>query len=128
MKKNFNLYIYSTLIAIALFGLWIYITNFTELLDPVIFPSPEIVALAFGKAIKDLFQGFVSSMGLLVPALALSLILGIGGGLYFGLHHRFRTILEPFFQTFSPLPPTLFIPYAIALFPTFKSASIFILF
>ena len=67
-------------------------------------------------------------MGLLVPALALALVLGIGGGLYFGLNHRFRAILEPFFQTFSPLPPTLFIPYAIALLPTFKIASILILF
>ncbi|RID87548.1 ABC transporter permease subunit [Peribacillus asahii] len=128
MRKFFHLYIYSTLIAFAFLGLWVYITNFTELLDPVIFPSPEIVVIAFGKAILDLFKGFLSSMGLLVPAFALALVLGIGGGLYFGLHHRFRVILEPFFQTFSPLPPTLFIPYAIALFPTFKSASIFILF
>ncbi|MFJ8260211.1 ABC transporter permease [Peribacillus asahii] len=128
MKKFFHLYIYSTLIAITLLGLWVYITNFTELLDPVIFPSPEIVVIAFGQAILDLFKGFLSSMGLLVPAFALALVIGIGGGLYFGLHHRFRAILEPFFQTFSPLPPTLFIPYAIALFPTFKSASIFILF
>ncbi|MDR9797490.1 ABC transporter permease [Aeribacillus composti] len=128
MKKFLHVYIYSTLIAVALLGLWIYITNFTELLDPVIFPSPEIVVIAFVKAIKELLQGFVSSMGLLVPGFVLSLVLGIGGGLYFGLHHRFRAILEPFFQTFSPLPPTLFVPYAIALFPSFKSASIFILF
>ncbi|MFS0879086.1 ABC transporter permease [Metabacillus niabensis] len=127
MSKFRNVYLYTTLIALALLGIWIYITKFTGLLDPVIFPPPEIVIIAFGKAINELFQGFLSSMGLLLPALALSIVLGIGGGLYFGINHRFRAILEPFFQTFSPLPPTLFIPYAIALFPTFKSASIFIL-
>ena len=34
----------------------------------------------------------------------------------------------PFFHTFAPLPPTLFIPYLIALLPTFSSASIAVLF
>ncbi len=128
MKKFLQLYIYTTLIAIGLLALWVFITNFTELLNPIIFPSPEIVALAFIEAITELFQGFLSSMGLLIPAFALSLILGIGGGLYFGMNQRIREILSPFFQTFSPLPPTLFIPYAIALLPTFELASIFILF
>lgn len=128
MKKFIHIYIYSTLIAIALLGLWIYITKYTNWVDSVIFPPPEIVIAAFVKAIKELVQGFFSSMGLLLPAFALALVIGIGGGLYFGLHHRFRAILEPFFQTFSPLPPTLFIPYAIALLPTFQSASILILF
>ena len=53
MKKFTYIYIYSTLIAIALLGLWVYITKFTTWLDPVIFPPPEIVALAFGISIKD---------------------------------------------------------------------------
>ncbi|MBB6444253.1 ABC transporter permease [Bacillus benzoevorans] len=128
MDRFLKFYVYTLVIAIVLIGLWVYITNFTQWLDPVIFPSPEIVLMAFFKGMKELLQGFVSSMGLLVPSLVLSIVLGIAGGLYFGMQHRFRAIFEPFFQTFSPLPPTLFIPYAIALFPTFKSASIFILF
>lgn len=128
MKKFFQIYIYTTLIAIALLASWIYISKYTEWLDPVIFPTPGVVVIAFFKAFGELIQGFFSSMQLLIPALLFALIIGIGGGLYFGLNDRFRAILTPFFQTFSPLPPTLFIPYAIALLPSFKAASFTILF
>ncbi|MFI8493108.1 ABC transporter permease [Peribacillus butanolivorans] len=128
MKKFFSIYIYTTIITIALLALWFYITNFTGWLSPIIFPSPEIVVMAFFKALIELFQGFVSSMELLVPSFVLALILGIGGGLFFGLHPKSRKILTPFFNAYSPLPLTLFIPYAIALLPTFELASIFILF
>lgn len=128
MKKFLHIYIYSTFIVIVLLGIWIYITKFTEWLDPVIFPSPEIVVIAFAKSIVELLQGFISSMKLLIPAIAIALVVGIAGGVFFGLNQRIRDILTPFFQTFSPLPPTLFIPYAIALLPTFQLASTTILF
>lgn len=79
MKKFFSIYIYTTIITIALLALWFYITNFTGWLSPIIFPSPEIVVMAFFKALIELFQGFVSSMKLLVPSFVLALILGIEG-------------------------------------------------
>lgn len=128
MKKFISTYVYTTIIAFALIAAWVYITNFTDLLSPLIFPSPEIVAIAFFRALLELFQGFFSSMKLLVPSVFLALVLGIGGGLFFGMHPKPRKILTPFFNAFSPLPLTLFIPYAIALLPTFELASMFILF
>jgi len=39
-----------------------------------------------------------------------------------------RKQLMPFFHAVSPIPPTMYIPYAIALLPTFKTASIFLIF
>lgn len=128
MLKQLKKYSITFLIAVGLIALWVYITSFSSWLNPVIFPPVSKIIDAFINGLPDLLKGFVSSMSLLVPAIFLSLVLGVGGGLFFGLHQKSREILSPFFHTFSPLPPTLFIPYAIALLPTFKLASIFILF
>ena len=72
--------------------------------------------------------GLASSLKLLVPAYMGSVILGIGGGVFLGLQTRVRHILMPYVHLLSPLPPTLFIPYAIAVLPSFQSASIFLIF
>lgn len=128
MLKQLRQYSITLLIAIALIAIWVIITSFSDVLNPVIFPPALDIVKAFFEAFGELITGFLSSMGLLIPAIASALLFGIGGGLFFGLHPKFREILSPFFHTLSPLPPTLFIPYAIALLPSFKLASIFILF
>ena len=67
-------------------------------------------------------------MKLLIPAFASAFVIGAGGGVFFGLNKQFREILMPYFHALSPIPPTLFIPYAIALMPTFQTASILLIF
>jgi NitT/TauT family transport system permease protein len=39
---------------------------------------------------------------------------------------RLRLIFIPFARVVAPVPPTVYIPYAIALLPTFRSSAIFI--
>ncbi|WP_341301190.1 ABC transporter permease subunit [Lysinibacillus sp. FSL H8-0500] len=121
-------YTITVFIVLAVIAAWVFITTYSSLLNPVIFPPAVKIIESFISAIGELIKGFFSSMGLLIPALVAALILGIGGGLFFGLHERWREVFSPLFHTVSPLPPTLFIPYAIALLPTFKLASIAILF
>lgn len=128
MMKQIRQYSITFLIAAIFIGVWVIITSFSDLLNPIIFPPAQAIILALFDKSDELILGFFSSMGLLLPALAAALVLGISGGLFFGLHQKSREILSPFFHTLSPLPPTLFIPYAIALLPTFKLASISILF
>lgn len=128
MVDFYKKYALTALIAVVLITAWIIITTYSSLLNPVIFPPAVEIIDSFISAIGEMFKGFFSSMGLLIPALSAALILGIGGGLYFGLNERWRGVFSPFFHILSPLPPTLFIPYAIALLPTFKLASIAILF
>lgn len=128
MIKFIQKYSITLLIAIVLLAFWVMITTFSDVLNPVIFPPALAIFKVLVEAFGELMTGFLSSMGLLIPAFALALVLGIGGGLFFGLHKKTREVLAPFFHTLSPLPPTLFIPYAIALLPTFKLASISILF
>ncbi|MGJ7922166.1 ABC transporter permease [Neobacillus sp. LXY-4] len=128
MIKLIRQYSITLLIAIALIAVWVIITSFSDWLNPIIFPPAQDILKALVGAFGELVTGFISSMGLLIPAIAAALLLGISGGLFFGLHQKSREILAPFFHTLSPLPPTLFIPYSIALLPTFKLASIAILF
>ena len=127
MKNLFKQYGITILIGVAVIVTWDLLTRFGGL-NPVIFPKLNEVFNVFYTAGKELFIGLTSSLKLLFPAYLGSIVLGIGGGLFFGLIDRVRHILMPFVHVLSPLPPTLFVPYAIAVLPTFESASIFLIF
>lgn len=127
MKKWFKRYSITVLIAVVLIGSWELLTRFGGL-NPVIFPQSSLVFSVFIEEGKLLLTGLISSLTLLVPAYLGSIILGIGGGVLLGLNNRIRNILMPYVHLLSPLPPTLFVPYAIAVLPSFQSASIFLIF
>ncbi|UOE76537.1 ABC transporter permease [Parageobacillus thermoglucosidasius] len=127
MRNFLKQYYVTILIGIAGIAVWELITRYGNL-NPVIFPTLSKVFRVFTQNIEELLLGLVSSLRLLIPAYIGSIILGIGGGLLLGLHHRVRHVLMPYVHLLSPLPPTLFVPYAIAVLPTFESASIFLIF
>ncbi len=127
MKKFLKQYTITILIGIAFIFAWEILTRYGSL-NPVIFPQLSKVFGVFFDAGKELLVGLASSLKLLVPAYMGSVILGIGGGVFLGLQTRVRHILMPYVHLLSPLPPTLFIPYAIAVLPSFQSASIFLIF
>ncbi|MDI3257691.1 MAG: ABC transporter permease [Kyrpidia sp.] len=112
----------------ALLLLWEVAATYGKWLNPVLFPRLEEIFAALWNHLPDLFRGFLSSMSLFVPGYGLAVAAGIAGGLYFGLHPRIRRVLMPLFHLLSPIPPTMYIPYAIALLPTFGTASVFLIF
>ncbi len=123
--KRYNLTI---LIGIVIIILWAVFTKFAPWINPVIFPQPHYVVESFFAKFGELMGGVWSSMKLLVPGFFGAILTGIVGGLFIGLNKRTRDILMPYFHALSPIPPTLFIPYAIALMPTFQTASISLIF
>lgn len=123
--KRYNLTI---LIGIIMIAIWALVTKYATWINPVIFPQPHIVVESFVSKLSELIGGIGSSMKLLIPGFFGALLVGIAGGLFFGLNRRSREILMPYFHALSPIPPTLFIPYAIALLPTFQTASISLIF
>lgn len=127
MKKFFKQYLATILIGLVVLFAWEMLIKYGSL-NPVIFPELEKVMSVFVHDSQELFGGLVSSLKLLIPAYIGSLILGIGGGVFLGLNNRIRNILMPYVHLLSPLPPTIFIPYAIAVLPSFQSASIFLIF
>lgn len=123
--KRYNLTI---LIGIIVIAAWALVTKYATWINPVIFPEPLTVLESLKTKLEELLIGVGSSMKLLIPGFFGAAFVGIVGGLFFGLNTRSREILMPYFHALSPIPPTLFIPYAIALLPTFKTASITLIF
>ncbi|MFJ7732519.1 ABC transporter permease [Lysinibacillus sp. NPDC097231] len=128
MRQFFKQYSITILIGLIVLVAWALFTKYASWINPVIFPEPLVVWTSLQEKVQELFSGFISSMQLLLPAYVGALIIGIAGGVFFGLHHQSRKILMPYFHAFSPIPPTLFIPYVIALMPTFQSASTSLIF
>lgn len=118
--------------SIALLALMVILfegaTDLSGWLEPVLFPGLSRILPELGNSLPKLLQGFANSLGLLVPSYLLALVLGIGGGLLLGSSPTLRTTLMPIFRGISPIPPTMLIPYAIAILPTFWLSSAFIIF
>jgi NitT/TauT family transport system permease protein len=112
-------------LAVALFEL---ATDVTGWLEPVLFPGLVRIIPAFREAFPRLLEGLVSSFGLLLPSYFLALILGIGLGLFIGYRPGLKRMMMPIFRGISPIPPTMLIPYAISILPTFWLSSAFIIF
>ncbi|MHC1711240.1 MAG: ABC transporter permease [Solidesulfovibrio sp.] len=128
MKKaiKYNLGILLIGIGIVL-GYWL-LTDVFRVLDPFLFVGPSKVLPAFVKSFGKLGDGLLSSLKLLVPAYVLAVILGISLGVLIGLLVPLRRNLTPYITAFSAVPVTLITPFAIHVFSTFYSASVFVIF
>jgi NitT/TauT family transport system permease protein len=126
MKKSSS-YIGSALIFIGLFAIYGVITG-AKLIDPILFPNLLKVLRAGIKSAKLLGIGCLSSLRLLTPAFALAVLLGIGFGTLIALKENLKAVLMPVIHALNPIPPTMLIPYAIAIFPTFWLSSASVIF
>lgn len=117
-----------TAISFGLLLLWELMTSRLEVLDPFLFPTPGYVLQLFVDNVPEILQGLMSSMELLGSAYGLALITAIPLGLLTGWRQRLFRAVHPIAKVMSSVPPIVYIPYAIALLPTFKLASIFVIF
>ncbi|MDR1648906.1 MAG: ABC transporter permease subunit [Synergistaceae bacterium] len=128
MKKFAGDHLGVMLILVVLVVLYWLATDVFSVLDPFLFAGPSKIFPAFAAYSGKLAQGFVSSMGLLVPAYALAVVCGIGLGVPIGLTKTLRKNLTPYINAFSAIPVTLLTPFAIHGFPSFRAASVFVIF
>jgi NitT/TauT family transport system permease protein len=108
--------------------LWELATSKFAWLDKFLYPSPGAVIKLFIEDMPNLLKGLASSAGLLAGGFSLALLVAIPMGLYFGYKRRLKLAAKPFAKILGPIPPIVYIPYAIAVLPTFRAASIFIIF
>ncbi|MDR1052205.1 MAG: ABC transporter permease subunit [Deltaproteobacteria bacterium] len=104
----------------GVYGVW---TDVLRRPNAVLFPGWQKIIPAFWTGRQQLFSGLVSSMKLLIPAVAAAVLTGVTAGMVIGLHKRLEAVLIPFIRAVNPLPSTMLIPYAIAVMPTFWSSS-----
>jgi NitT/TauT family transport system permease protein len=113
---------------VVLFAVYGLIADVLKLPDSILFPGWRKIVPAFEISKKQLLDGLLSSMGLLVPAVTLSVLTGVAAGIFIGLRPKLEAILTPFVRAVNPLPSTMLIPYAIAVMPTFWTSSFSIIF
>jgi NitT/TauT family transport system permease protein len=118
----------SSLVWIVLLGGWFLAAEYTPLGDNPLIPSPGITARALWESLPELWVGTISSLTILVPGFLIATVLGIVSGLSIGSSPRLQRIFFPFARVAAPVPPTVYIPYAIAVLPTFKLSAIFVVF
>jgi NitT/TauT family transport system permease protein len=92
------------------------------------YPTPEDVFKVFINDWKRMLPGIGRSLGLLFEAFLLAHVLGITLGIFVGWFERLRNAILPIAKIVSPIPAIIYIPYAIAILPSFRSASIFVIF
>jgi len=107
---------------------WQLVTVNVPLLDKVLFPAPETVFKLFITELPDMFRGLLSSLYLLGSGYLLALTSAIPLGLLVGQSRITRETCNPFNKVLGSIPPIVYIPYAIALLPSFSAASIFVIF
>lgn len=112
----------------VLVGAWLLFTAKTASLKESLFPSPGTV---FEQMVQDwdkIFLNIGSSMGIIVEGFVLGAVLAIPLGLFLGWNLRVGRAASRVSSFFASIPPIVYIPYAIALLPTFRSASVFVIF
>jgi NitT/TauT family transport system permease protein len=107
---------------------WHLATGRLLILDKMLFPKPEVVLQLFVSELPDMLKGLVKSLILLVSGYLFALGSGLPLGLLVGWRARLFKAVNPFTKIMGPIPPIVYIPYAIALLPSFRAASIFVIF
>ena len=115
------------LLVVIILALWKGLTQFGNL-DALLYPSPETVAGLLWEDRALFLESLRSSFILLIGGGLLAAITAIPLGLVVGWYRRLYEVAEPLMNLLGPVPPIVYIPYAIALLPTFQSASVFIIF
>ena len=107
---------------------WQLLSANLKLADTILFPPPNTIIRPFFTELPDMASGLLSSLHLLGTAYLLALATAIPAGLAVGHSKRLQAAAGPFSRILGAIPPIVYIPYAIALLPSFDSASIFVIY
>lgn len=107
---------------------WTLATAKFDLLNDLLFPAPGKVIAQFVEDKTIILTNIKSSVGIIIQGFLLSAVAAIPLGLIIGLNARIGNAASYLTKFFSSIPPIVYIPYGIALLPTFRSVSIFVIF
>ncbi len=116
------------ILAVGLVLLWHTFARFTTGQHRFLFPSPLETATALRASLTELLKGTWYSFLILIPGYLLAVVTGVSWGILVGTTPRLQRAFHPFAKVAAPIPPTIYIPYAIALLSTFRRSAIFIVF
>lgn len=121
VAKDIGIIVYLALLV------WEYFTAKVGIKNAMLYPAPENVFFVVTKDYAKILEGVGSSLRLLGAAFGIALTAGVGLGLLVGLSDRLSKTILPIVRVISPIPPIIYSPYAVALLPSFRAASIFVI-
>lgn len=124
--KKYIANILSTLIILGLGILYYYATE-NDLVNPFLFPKVSAIVKAFSKNQDIMLLNLISSLGMMVPSILISLTLALSIGIFLGRNEFLRDILHPILYIFSVVPSILLSPFVLLLAPNFWVASVFLI-
>jgi NitT/TauT family transport system permease protein len=113
---------------VGILVLWQVLVGILPAQKRFLFPAPGQVAKALWDSLPELGRGTLSSFLILVPGYVSAVAAGIFLGIVAGSTGWFMRLAVPFSRVVAPVPPTVYIPYAIALLPGFRSAATAVVF
>lgn len=109
--------------------LWLIFVGKLGFLNTHSFPSPNDVFKVFAEDFDFLtYKSSKSSIGRAFVGYFLALVLGIPLGILGGRNLRAFSVSYPFSKVTAHIPPIVYLPYAIAVFPSIDHAIVFIIF
>ena len=112
----------------VLLGVWSLATAKFNILNDLLFPAPGKVVHQFVEDKEQIFINIESSLGTTIKGFLIAVVLAVPLGLFIGWSARIGSAATYIPKFFSSIPPIVYIPYGIALLPTFKSVSVFVIF
>ncbi|MBR6069661.1 MAG: ABC transporter permease subunit [Ruminococcus sp.] len=109
-------------------GIWSLATAKFNILNDLLFPAPGKVIHQFAEDKATIVTNIESSLGTTIKGFLIAVIVAVPLGLFIGWSARIGSAATYITKFFSSIPPIVYIPYGIALLPTFKSVSVFVIF
>ncbi len=130
IKKTASLNLFTDIVGF-IYGLliaWTLATAKFNLLKAALFPPPGKVFRQFINDYDKILVNIQSSVGIILQGYLLALMIAIPLGLFLGWNARLGSSATYISKFLGAIPPIVYIPYGIALLPTFKSVSVFVIF
>ena len=108
--------------------LWTLATAKLNLLKAALFPPPGRVLKQFIEDFDKIVINIRSSLGIILQGYLLAALAAIPIGLFIGWNARMGNAATYITKFLIAIPPIVYIPYGIALLPTFRSVSVFVIF
>ncbi len=107
---------------------WTLLTAKLAILPAALFPPFGKVLAQGAEDAPKILINIKSSVGIILQGFLLALVTAIPLGLFLGWNARLGSAATYLSKFFSSIPPIVYIPYGIALLPSFRSVSVFVIF
>lgn len=117
-----------TAVVFIVFFVWELFVSRLNVFPFVFVPALENVFYVFIQDWRMIAQGFLSSMYLLIVGMTSAIVSAVILGTLVGWNQRLTKAVYPIAKAVSTVPPLIYTPYVVLIMPTFRMASIFVIF